>query len=327
MKMKTSKKPENAHHEIAAPAARPKIQEILATTDFSDQSLPAVRYALALSGKIGASISLLHVVELASSLSGMESVVLARTDAEVAALVHTKLEALAQREVKSDGKVTSVVRTGKPFHEIALAASERAADLIVIATHGYTGAKHVLLGSTAERVVRHAPCPVLTIPTRTMPSRTGKTPPIKLKKIVVPIDFSDISEAALPWAAFLAAQFGAELILLHVVEKFPIDYLLGRELTNHTVEPFMKQAEADLAGMAESLSKSARVNVSVVARNGRPYEEICHAAKTLEAGMIVLTTHGHTGLKHVWLGSTAERVVRHAHCPVLVVRELNRKTL
>lgn len=327
MKMKTSKEPSKARPEIAVPAVRPKLQEILAATDFSDHSLPAVRYALALSAKSGASLALLHVVELASSLSGMESVVLARTNTEISSLVHTRLEALAQRETRNAEKVTTVVRTGKPFHEIALAASESAADLIVIATHGYTGAKRVLLGSTAERVVRHAPCPVLTIPTHTTPSRTFRTPPIKLKKILVPIDFSDISKDALPWAASWAAQFGAALILLHIEEEFPIDYLLGRELMSHTIVPLMKQAEADLARIAASLSKSTGLNVSAVVRSGRPFEEICHAAKTLGADMIVLTTHGHTGLQHVWLGSTAERVVRHAHCPVLTVRESNRKTL
>jgi len=64
------------------------------------------------------------------------------------------------------------------------------------------------------------------------------------------------------------------------------------------------------------------VNLSAVVREGRPYEEICAAAKALAADLIVLTTHGYTGLRHVWLGSTAERVVRHALCPVLVVRDL-----
>ena len=324
--MKNSNKPAVAQSKTTAPTVRPKVQKILATTDFSDESLPAVRYALALGGKIDASVTLLHVVELAPSLSGMESVVLASTDAEAGVPVHTQLEALAQREAKSDGKVASVVRTGKPFHEIALAASERAVDLVVIATHGYTGAKRVLLGSTAERVVRHAPCPVLTIPTRARANRTSKTFPFKLKKILVPNDFSDISKDALPWATFLAAQFGAELVLLHIVEEFPIDYLLGRELANRTVEPLMKQAEAGLARMAVSLSKSTGMNVSAIVRSGRPFEAISHAAKTLGADLIVLTTRGYTGLKHVWLGSTAERVVRHAHCPVLVVRDANRMT-
>ena len=183
-----------------------------------------------------------------------------------------------------------------------------------------TGIEHLLLGSTAERVVRHAPCPVLTVPAHTLPKRTLKTSPFKIKKLLVPIDFSAISKDALPWASFLAAQFKSELVLLHVEEKFPIDYLLGRELMSHTMVPLMKQAEADLERLAGSLRKSTEGNISAVVRDGKPFEEICHAATALGADFIVLTTHGHTGLKHAWLGSTAERVVRHAHCPVLVLR-------
>ena len=68
------------------------------------------------------------------------------------------------------------------------------------------------------------------------------------------------------------------------------------------------------------------MKATAVVRDGKPFEEICHTAKTVGADMIVLTTHGYTGLKHVWLGSTVERVVRHAPCPVLVVRELERRT-
>jgi nucleotide-binding universal stress UspA family protein len=111
------------------------------------------------------------------------------------------------------------------------------------------------------------------------------------------------------------------------VEKFLIDHLLGRELTNEMIVPLMKQAQAELERIARSLSKSTGVNVSAVVRDGTPFEEISHAARTLGADLIVVTTHGYTGLKHVWLGSTAERVVRHAHCPVLAVRELDRKIL
>jgi nucleotide-binding universal stress UspA family protein len=96
---------------------------------------------------------------------------------------------------------------------------------------------------------------------------------------------------------------------------------------NHVIVPLMKQAEADLGRLAKSLSKSTGLTTSAVVREGKPFEEICHAARTVGADLIVLSTHGYTGLKHVWLGSTAERVVRHAHCPVLAVRELNRKAV
>jgi nucleotide-binding universal stress UspA family protein len=129
----------------------------------------------------------------------------------------------------------------------------------------------------------------------------------------------------LPWAASFAAVCKAELILLHVVEKFPIDYVLGRELMNETITPLMKQGEASLKRLAGSLSKSERLRVSAVVREGKPFVEICSAAERLGANLIVLTTHGCTGLRRVWLGSTAERVARHAHCSVLVVRQLKRK--
>ncbi len=323
MKMKNSKKPGKAPRKFAPPAARLNVQKILTTTDFSDDSRAGVRYAAALAEKLNADVALLHVVEPRSWMDRLE----ARKDSELVALAQAQLAKLAKREVGGDVTVTSSVCTGKPFHEITTAASEGAADLIVIATHGYTGVERILLGSTAERVVRHAPCPVLIVPTQELPKRAGKTPPFTLKKILVPIDFSNLSKDALPYAVLLAGHYGAELVLLHIAEKFPIDYLLGRGLMNETIAPMIKQAEADLGRIAEDLSKATRVNATAVVREGRPFEAICATAKTGGADLIVVTTHGYTGLKHAWLGSTAERVVRHAPCPVLVVRELGHEVI
>ena len=320
MKIKSSKASETTRRKIVTPATRPKIQKILAPTDFSSQSLAGVRYAKNLRLKFGSSLVLLHVIEPTPPMGGMESVVLAQNDTEVVAWARKELVKLAHREAGDDKQVTNLVRMGKPFHEITTEAGESQVDLTVIATHGYTGLEHLLLGSTAERVVRHAPCPVLSVPARTLPKRPGKTSLFKITKILVPLDFSAISQDALPWATFLAAQFKAELVLLHVEEKFPIDYLLGRELLSHTMVPLIKQAGADLERVAGNLRKTTGANISAVARVGKPFQGICHAAETLGADLIVLTTHGHTGLKHAWLGSTAERVVRHAHCPMLVVR-------
>jgi nucleotide-binding universal stress UspA family protein len=95
---------------------------------------------------------------------------------------------------------------------------------------------------------------------------------------------------------------------------------------NEAITPLMKQAEADLKRMAERVSIATGANVSAVVRDGKPFEETCRTAQRLGADLIALTTHGYTGLRRVWLGSTAERVVRHAPCPVLVVRELKGKT-
>ena len=296
MKMKLSKKPAKTRRQGATTPTPRSILKIMATTDFSDASRIGVRHAISIAEKLGASVSLIHVLKPRSWLSELGAIVPAREDAEVIASARAKLTTLAKCEVKNV-PVTVSVQTGNPFHAITTAARQQMADLIVIATHGHTGFERVLLGSTAERVVRHAPCSVLTVSTRTKPKRTGKTPPFKLKKILIPIDFSNISKDALPWATLLAAQFGAELVLLHIVEKFPIDYLLGSGLTNETLVPLMKQAEADLEQMAGSLSKSNGPKVSAVVSDGKPFEVICQTAKTLGADLIVLTTHGYTGLK------------------------------
>jgi nucleotide-binding universal stress UspA family protein len=96
---------------------------------------------------------------------------------------------------------------------------------------------------------------------------------------------------------------------------------------NETITPLMKEGEAVLKRMAGGLSKSTRLKVSIVLRDGTPFEEICRTAKKLNADLIALTTRGHTDVKRVWLGSTAERTVRHAPCPVLVVGSPSRTRL
>ena len=143
-------------------------------------------------------------------------------------------------------------------------------------------------------------------------------PPLDLKRILVPIDFSKTSKTALPWAASLAAEFNGELILLYVMEKFPVDYVLGRDLMNEWVTPFMKQAEAELEVIAGKLGKSQALNTSAVVRRGKPFREICDVAKIVGAGLIVLTTRGYTGLKKrlAWQhrGASSEtRAVSSAH--------------
>ena len=319
MKNKLPKRSEKGLRRIAALATQPKIRQILATTDFSKESQAGVRYAAALAKEMSATLKLIHVIEPPSRMAGMETLVLGRDDSEILELAKVQLKKLASQENLGGLSVTAGVRTGKAFHEITTAARGRA-DLIVIATHGYTGASRVLLGSTAERVVRYAPCPVLTIPTRGIAKGAGKMESLKLKRILVPLDFSKISKDALPWAISFAAQFGATITLLNIVEEYPADYLLGSELMNETITPLMKQAEADLNEMGHSLKRSTGIEVSAAVRSGTPFEEICQSANELGIDLIVLTTHGYTGLKHVWLGSTAERVVRHAACPVLIVR-------
>ena len=139
------------------------------------------------------------------------------------------------------------------------------------------------------------------------------------KRILVPLDFSQCSEKALQYAVPFARQFGAELVLVHVVQGYvPLsEFSMGDPgyVPAHSEETAQKQ----LCALKETLDKG--INSRVLVRVGNPYTQIIATARELGIDLIILSTHGHTGLAHVFLGSTTERVVRRAKCPVLVVRE------
>lgn len=145
------------------PPERMSLKRILVPIDFSEASLKALRYAVPFAEQFGATICLVHVIEPASFMNDLPNVVLVRSDEEEAKEARNQLVSLAQKEIEELIPINPQVRTGKPFHEIVELAKTLEIDLIIIATHGHTGLKHCLLGSTAERVVRHAPCPVLVV--------------------------------------------------------------------------------------------------------------------------------------------------------------------
>jgi nucleotide-binding universal stress UspA family protein len=141
-----------------------------------------------------------------------------------------------------------------------------------------------------------------------------------IASILVPIDFSKHSESALAYAIPLARQFGAKLTVLHVIEPIPtadFDAAFPIALEN---EKSKELCEGLLTNTARKLAIEPELLERKLVRFGRPYNEIADAARTLKVDLIVIATHGYTGLKHTLMGSTAERVVRHAPCPVLVVR-------
>jgi len=144
-------------------ATRIQIRKILVPTDFSRASLRALRCAVDFANRFDASLCLVHVVEPASFVTHVGNVPPAGSDRETTNKLHHKLVMLARKEVGPLTPVSPLVCIGKPFHEIARIARTVDADLILIATHGRGGLKRAFLGSTAERVVRHAPCPVLVV--------------------------------------------------------------------------------------------------------------------------------------------------------------------
>lgn len=143
---------------------------------------------------------------------------------------------------------------------------------------------------------------------------------LRLKKILVPVDFSEFSAKAITYAARFAEQFGATLVLTHVVEPvhYPESVIIPPEMEEANRER-LKLARASLAEFVKR-QVPAGIATESVTRLGHPFSEISAVAKDFDVDLIVIATHGHTGLKHLFLGSTAERVVRLAPCPVLTVR-------
>lgn len=148
-----------------------------------------------------------------------------------------------------------------------------------------------------------------------------------IKTILLPVDFSAPSQQALAYAVPLAQQFGAKLTLLNVVEPVATpDFAASFPLAMENDE-VMAASKRELERFVKQAGVNPKLVEKLLVRFGRSYHEIAEAARTLKVDLIIISTHGYTGLKHAFLGSTTERVVRHAPCPVLVVRERVTKSL
>jgi len=156
----------------------------------------------------------------------------------------------------------------------------------------------------------------------------SRPPPLKLRRILVPLDFSGHSRQALKAAVPLARRYGGKITLVHVVPP-PVALSPlpggGQYLVPRDNDGAVSAAKAHLDGLATKLVPRELLERTLV-REGSAYHEITSAARTLKIDLIVIATHGHSGLRRVLIGSTAERVVRHAHCPVLAAASLSPST-
>jgi len=303
------------------PALRPRrFSRILVPIDFSRPSLKAMPYALAISRQFGADVHLLHVTDLSQQPPPTLMTLPLVPRSEWNRRLMRRLRGIALK-YRTPGNVHALdPREGVAYEEICATAREIKADLIVIATHGYTGYKRAFLGSTAERVVQHSLCPVLVVRqhiahfngSNGRRTRTG----FRLALILVPIDFSNCSKIAFHYATGLARDFKAELRLVHVID--PHWYPSGDQYAALDGARFMQEASDAAQKQMRSMAARARVRYSVRVDQGSPATEICHAVNH-DVDLIVISTHGRTGLGHILIGSVAEHVVRYAHCPVLVI--------
>jgi nucleotide-binding universal stress UspA family protein len=274
---------------------------ILAPTDFSPSAESAMRSAEYLCRQERARLDLLHVLQLpAPSYLGRLGLDRDFRQTWIAG-AREQLAELARELVGSELEVETILREGKPWSEILDVARERGADLICLGNSGHSALERMLLGSTAENVVRRSDVPVLIVRDRPL---TG------VRRILVPVDFDPGTKVAIRFA--LAKFPAAEISALHVVAPLPP--------ANPVVGPLVPNLAAIREKIRRLLDNSgAREVTESVRLMADPAEAVLEAARETEVDLLVLTTHGRRGVKRAMLGSVAEKVVRHADRPVLVL--------
>ncbi len=305
---------------------RRHVGNVVVPIDFSTESLKALTYATALLRNGEGTLHLVHVVDVDYSYA-LPTLLMAEpivTTPEVARVNEAELKKLAAKFGDPDIAPEIHVEVGRAFDQICAVANELAADLLVIATHGHTGLKHLVLGSTAERVVQHAPCPVLVVRDDEHDLVDGDGG-VRLRKVLAPVDFSECSRHGVSYAIALAKAHGATLVLLHCVQVQPL-------LPTERYDGFARMPAPGVIERAarQQMRKLVRsfdsqgVTIETVLAAGRPAQQICSYAAANDVDLIVTSTHGLTGFAHVLIGSTAEHVVRYARCPILVVPRRDR---
>ncbi len=293
-----------------------QLKKILVPRDFSPCSEQALQHALDLAGRTGAEVHLLFAEVLYVDVQAPTA---KGRDAAQEALRERLMVGIEQEGEASGVRFESaVVRDIAPAPAIVAYAEEHDIDLIVMGTHGRRGLRRLLLGSTAEEVVRTAPCPVFTV-------RRPETPVGGLEgvnAILVPIDFSRHARTALRHAKELAALYHTRLDLLHIIEEqlHPAFYNTGvwsiydllpniEEKAVEELRTFYRETEGPLGG-----------DVDFHVRYGHAAREIAVFARENDNDLVVMATHGLRGLDHFLLGSVAEKVVRQSPAPVFTVK-------
>jgi len=326
VKMKAKTKGESvAPSPKAEVTTAAKIEAVLVPTDFSEESLKAIAYGRALLNHFPGSVHLVYVhdIDFAYAVPALMSTSPLIATEEVERRYRKDLEKLAKQFDLQGSTPQRHVRTGRAYHEICDVADGIGAQLIVIATHGRTGLRRLIMGSTAERVVRHAPCPVLVVRETErdcLDGNKGETATLHISKVLVPVDFSESSLEGLLYAISFAKRFGASLILLHAIQVQPFIPAEGHTVHERMPAPGVIERAARLR--ARKFLKQidfVGVEYEMEIQSGQPAPEICRYAENADVDLIITSTHGQTGLAHALIGSTAEHVVRYAHCPVLVV--------
>lgn len=294
-------------------------KSLILTTDFSDNARGAYGAAVSIAREHGSTVHLVHEAEPIPPLY-YEHV----SKNFPVEMFYERLEKKLQQEAKlpvfADVEVeTSLLRSGGRYETIPEFAEGEEHDLIVTATHGRRGLSHLVLGSFAEKLVRHSPVPVLTYR-----AREGEPVEFSVRRVLVPFDFSDNACALFPYARYLGDRYGARFTFVDVFPEHD-EFTYGRFGRAGYAELFQEASDSAIADAKERFEEIrhrelADLEVGFKVRRGVPAQQIACEAQESEADLVLMGTHGWTGMKHFFLGSVAEKVLRSAPCSVLTVR-------
>ena len=303
-----------------------EIKRVLCPVDFSDFSRHALAQAVVIARWYDATLTVFHAYAAGPPpvlLSSYGMVPLEPVHAPPSPETHATVVAELQRFTDgigaSDVQMRFEARPGAVVRAILDEAKSLSADLIVLGTHGRGGVDRLVLGSVAEKILRKAPCPVLTVP----PPVSAPTADALLlfKRILCPLDFSESSMKALDYGLSLAQEADAQLLLLHVIEGVP-DMAHWKQ-PNALLLSYLQASEAEaLVQLRAAVPKEAHTwcNSEELLATGKAYREILRVARERDVHLIVMGVHGRSPLDLMLLGSTTNQVVRAATCPVLTLR-------
>jgi nucleotide-binding universal stress UspA family protein len=294
------------------------IKKILCAIDRSPSSLQAFGYAIALARWQSARLNLLEVIEEAPP-PGVSRAPRIGVPAETRTALERDLRQILTARRASDVKVKIFMRKGNVVQEILAQAKTSRSDLIVIGSHGRGGVQRLVLGSVAEKVLRLATCPVLTVRRGVRRVRRSRSP---FETILCPTDFSTAANRAVAYAKRLAQEADAKLILMSAVE-----WPFGEAVMSGALAKLRKSIESNARETLTRLlprSASHGPPAQAIVAIGKASDAIVNVARTRSVDLIVMGVSGRGALDVALLGSTTHHVIREGTWPVLTVRTTNR---
>ena len=279
--------------------------EILVPTDGSECATAAVGYAEELASHYDATVHVLSVLDSRTAENAPQLEERGGRAEQVVDEVSADVEG-------ADVGVERAVRTGVPHRVILEYVAEADIGLVVMGTHGRTGVERYLLGSVTEKVLRRSDVPVLTV--RDTDDGSVHYP---FESVLVPTDGSDAAETAADFGLDVARQYGSRLHVVSIVDAFAMGLDVRSELMTDVLEEAAQDAVDSIADRAGEDVAAVETAVGY----GNPYRKLRQYIEDNDVDLVVMGTHGRTGLERYLLGSVTEKLVRTSPVPVLTVRD------